>query len=455
MKAQRIAIMVLYVVSMFMVSMDGTIVNIILPAIATDFAVPENVTNGVNIAYLVSVAVCLPIAGYLANRFGVKKVLIAAIAGFTVASFLCGVASSFHALIGGRILQGLAGGIITPVSMTLLFRTFPPEERKKLSRSLVLPIAFAPAVGPLVGGVLAEFISWHWAFLINVPIGLAIVIIGTISVKEFDLFQTSFDLKGYTMIAIGLPFIMVALSAIASEGFTLKVVIFGIVGLVLLGLFYRYELTIDAPLLDMRLYEDRLFGSLSLVAMSSMGALMGMLYLFPLMYQNTYSTSALESSLITFTEALGLMAASRLLPKTAKHIGMKAAIQGGLLGTLIIFTFIILLGPSANPWLLRFLMFCIGIFLGHTVIGSQVSAFNNVTNENMGKASTLYNMLNRVGAATGIAIVAMLLSLSTGYFNHVLAYKFALLGTIGLLLAGFVFSFFAKSGLAVNQGEKA
>ena len=447
--------MVLYVVSMFMVSMDGTIVNIILPAIAADFTVPDNVTNGINIAYLVSVAVCLPIAGFLANRFGVKRVLITAIAGFTLASFLCGVASSFNALIGGRILQGLAGGIITPVGMTLLFRTFPPEERKQISRSLVLPIAFAPAIGPLVGGVLAEYISWHWAFLINVPIGIVIVFVGILSIKEFELFKTSFDLKGYILIAIGLPLIMLALSTIASEGFTLKVVLFGAIGIALLARFYKYEFTIKEPLLEMRLYDDRLFGPLSLVAMSSMGALMGMLYLFPLMYQNTYSASALESSLITFMEALGLMVASRILPKISEQIGMKAVIQGGLMGTIIIFTMIIALGPSANPWILRFLMFCIGIFLGHTVIGSQVSAFNNVTNENMGKATTLYNMLNRVGAASGIAIVAMLLSLTSGYFEQVLAYKFALLGTVGLLSSGFIFTLFIKAELGFVRGKKA
>ena len=100
-------------------------------------------------------------------------------------------------------------------------------------------------------------------------------------------------------------------------------------------------------------------------------------------------------------------------------------------------------------------MFCIGIFLGHSVVGSQVSAFNNVTNENMGKATTLYNMLTRVGAATGIAIVAMLLSLAAGYFEQVLAYKIALLGTVGLLSAGFFFTFFVKAESGVIQGQKA
>ncbi|MGN1384988.1 MAG: MFS transporter [Bacillus sp. (in: firmicutes)] len=446
MKSQRLSIMILYVVSMFMVSMDGTIVNVILPTIATDFNVTVAETNGVNIAYLVSIAICLPAAGYLSNRFGVKRVLLIAITGFTLASFFCGSATSIQGLIAARILQGLAGGLITPVSMTLLFRTFPPGERQKLSRSLVLPIAFAPAIGPLAGGLFAEYLTWNWAFFINIPFGIAIVLLGICFVEEFEVFDSPFDVKGYILVAIGLPFLMVSLSELAAEGVTWKVVCFGVMGIILLRSFYRYEYVISNPLLEMRLYEDRLFRSLSFVAMCSMGALMGMLYLFPLMYQKTYSASALESSLITFTEALGLMAASRLLPITVKRFGMKVAIQGGLLGTIIVFISIIALGPSANPWILRFLMFCIGIFLGHTVVGSQVSAFNQVNQVDMGKATTLYNMLNRVGAAAGIAIVATILSVAAQYSDiMILTYQMALAGTVLFLVFALFSTLFVKS----------
>lgn len=154
MKAQRAVIIALYVVAMFMVSIDGTIVNVLLPTIAVEFGVTPGATNGINIGYLVSIAVALPAAGYLSNRYGVKRMYVLSVSLFTLASLLCGWAGSLQALILARVLQGLAGGIITPVSMTLLFRTFSPPERQNLSRSLVLPIAFAPAIGPLVGGLL-------------------------------------------------------------------------------------------------------------------------------------------------------------------------------------------------------------------------------------------------------------------------------------------------------------
>ncbi len=443
-------ILIVYVISMFMVSIDGTIVNVILPTIAADYGVPENKTNGINIAYLISIAVCLPASGYLANRFGVKKVLLMGITGFTLASFLCGIAPTLGGLIAARVLQGLAGGIIAPVGMTMLFRTFGPEGRKRLSGSLVLPIAFAPAAGPLVGGVLSEYISWHWAFFINLPFGIFVILLGLLTVKEFELFRPSFDLKGYILIAAGLPAIMAAMSLTASGSITVGTAMLGAAGITLVWIFYRHEYRMAEPLLDMRLYEDRLFRSLSFVAMCSMGALMGMLYLFPLMYQTAYSATPLESSLITFTEALGLMAASRLMQKTAKRFGMKAAIQGGLLGTILIFIGIIMLGPSGNPWFLRFLMFCIGVFLGHTVIGSQVTAFNHVSKVNMSKATTLYNMLNRVGAAAGIAVGASILAMTSGHMDILLSYQTALCSTIALLAAGFLCTMSMKTDFAAG-----
>ncbi|MGM9951358.1 MAG: DHA2 family efflux MFS transporter permease subunit, partial [Lysinibacillus sp.] len=405
MTAKR-TVIILYVVAMFMVSIDGTIVNVLLPTIAQEFGVVPGETNGINVGYLVSIAVALPAAGYLSNRFGVKKIYVLAVSLFTFASLLCGLAQSLQGLIAARVLQGLAGGIITPVSMTLLFRTFSPPERQQLSRSLVLPIAFAPAIGPLVGGLFSEYWSWHWAFFINVPLGIAIVLLAIFALSEFEVFKAPFDRKGYGLIAIGLPLVMLTFSLLATEGISFRVVACGVIGLLLIGFFYVWELKVKEPLLDVRLYGEPVFRTSSLVAMCSMGALMGMLYLFPLMYQYAYSASPLESSLITFTEALGLMVASRLLPKTAGRFGMPNTIRIGLIGTIVIFFGIAMLGPSADPWLLRILMFAVGVFLGHSVVGSQIMAFHHVDKSQMSKATTMYNMLNRVGAAFGIAAVA-------------------------------------------------
>ena len=454
MTSHRKAIIVLYVVSMFMVSIDGTIVNVILPVIAADFGVAEHRTNGINIAYLVSIAVSLPASGYLADRFGVKKMLLAGVGAFTLASLLCGLASSLIMLITARALQGLAGGLIAPVGMALLFRTFPPEQRKKLAGSLVLPIAFAPAIGPLAGGVIAEYLSWEWSFFINIPIGIAALSVGSVAIKEFERYRPSFDWKGYALIGGGLPAVMASMSLFASGRLTWMTVLLAGAGLALLGGFCLYGQKAKEPLLDVHLYKDNLFRSLSIVAMCSMGAIMGMLYLFPLFYQTAYSASPLESALITFTEALGLMAASRLIPKTAKRFTMKATIQGGLLGTIIIFIFILMLGPSADPWLLRSLMFGVGIFLGHSVIGSQVTAFNHVTKKAMGKATTLYNMMNRVGAATGIASAAAILAASS-HFGIAVSYRVAFAGTILFLAAGLLSAMYMREEPAPLKGKAA
>lgn len=455
MKSERTVIILLYIIAMFMVSIDGTIVNVLLPTIAQELGVDPGETNGINVGYLVSIAVALPAAGYLSNRFGVKKMYVLAVGVFTFASLLCGLAQSLEGLILARVLQGLAGGIITPVSMTLLFRTFSPSERQQLSRSLVLPIAFAPALGPLAGGLFSEYWTWHWAFFINVPLGIAIVLLALLALTEFEIFPATFDWRGYSLIAIGLPLLMLTFSLLATEEISLLVVVCGVIGIVLIGYFCVWELKVKEPLLDVRLYEEPVFRTSSLVAMCSMGALMGMLYLFPLMYQYTYSASAIESSLITFTEALGLMVASRLLPKTAERFGMIKTIRIGLIGTIVIFLGIALLGPSANPWLLRSLMFAIGIFLGHSVIGSQINAFLHVEKSQMSKATTMYNMLNRVGAAVGIAFVATSLTIAERYTSDTLSYQYALAATIFLLLTGLGCSFWKREEKALLKGEQA
>ena len=455
MTAKRTVIIILYVVAMFMVSIDGTIVNVLLPTIALELGVVPGETNGINVGYLVSIAVALPAAGYLSNRFGVKKIYVLAVGLFTFASLLCGLAQSLQGLILARVLQGLAGGIITPVSMTLLFRTFSPPERQQLSRSLVLPIAFAPAIGPLVGGVFSEYWSWHWAFFINVPLGIAIVLLAIFALSEFEVFKAPFDWKGYGLIALGLPLVMLTFSLLATEGISSRVVACGVIGGILIGLFYLWELKEKEPLLDVRLYAEPVFRTSSLVAMCSMGALMGMLYLFPLMYQYAYSASPLENSLITFTEALGLMVASRMLPKTANKFGMPNTIRMGLVGTIVIFLGIAMLGPSADPWLLRILMFAVGVFLGHSVVGSQITAFHHIDKGQMSKATTMYNMLNRVGAAFGIAAVATCLTIAEQSAPGTLPYQYALLATIFLLLTGLGCSFWKSEERPLLKGEKA
>ncbi|UOY87051.1 MDR family MFS transporter [Bacillus glycinifermentans] len=452
---QRTVVSIVYVTAMFMAAMDASVVNLALPAIMKEFQAPPPDAGIVNIGYLVSLAVCLPIAGWLGDRWGTKRIFLIALGMFTAASLLCGLAEHLAALNLFRIIQGAGGGLITPVGMAILFRTFPPEERPKISRVLVLPVAVAPALGPIISGFFTDQLSWRWIFFINVPIGLIILLFGLLCLDEHTESDAGkFDLPGFLLSAPGMALAVFALSRGPADGFGSPAVLAaGVGGLVLLTALVFVELRTRHPLLNLRLLADRVFGMMSIVSLFSAAGLLGMLYVFPLMYQDVLNHSALDTALITFPEALGLMLASQLMPRSLSRLGPRRLISSALLCASVLFGLLSLTGPGTNPWLLRMLLFLAGFFLGHAVGAVQVTSFANIPSASMGRATTLFNVQNRLGSALGVAIMSCLLAVMSrhteGALPDLAAYRTALLGAAGFLIAAFCF------GLGIRDADAA
>jgi EmrB/QacA subfamily drug resistance transporter len=207
--SQKVAVSVVFVAAMFMSIMDVTIVNVALPTIGRDFAVSPTDVDGISIAFLVSLAVFIPASGWLGDRFGGKRVLMTAIVVFTVASALCGLASSLRELVAFRVLQGIGGGMLAPVGMAMLFRAFPPQERIRASSILTVPTTLAPALGPVIGGLLVSDLSWRWVFFVNVPFGVAAFAFGAVFLHPSDPQQHGrFDLAGFLLSGQGHGLVM-------------------------------------------------------------------------------------------------------------------------------------------------------------------------------------------------------------------------------------------------------
>src|SRR3954447_10466649 len=410
--SQKVSVSAIYVLVMFMSIMDVTIVNVALPRLGREFGVPAAHVDTVVVAYLVSLAVFIPVSGWLGDRFGTKRVLLGALVVFTLASALCGAAQSLDQLVLFRVLQGAGGGMLAPVGLAMLFRTFPPAERVRASRILIVPTALAPAIGPVLGGLLVTDISWRWVFHVNLPLGVIGVVFGALFVHEQRHDDPDrFDLPGFLLSGIGFGAVMYAASEGPVKGWTSPAILTtGIVGVVLLVVLVRVELRTTGPMLDLRLLTNRLFRRTSATMMLSIAAFLGSLFLVALFYQDGFGVSALQSGLSTFPEAIGIMVGAQIAGRIYPHIGPRRLMIGGLLGVGTTLALIATVPFSASLWEMRALMLLIGLCQAHVFVPAQAAAFATVTPAATGGASTMFNAGRQLGGAVGVAILSTVIS---------------------------------------------
>jgi EmrB/QacA subfamily drug resistance transporter len=441
---QKVVVSTVFVAAMFMNIMDGTVVNVALPTLSRYFAVPTASVSGVVTAYLVTLAVAMPASGWVGERFGGRNVLLAAITLFTAASALCGVATSLPELVAFRALQGLGGGTLVPVGMTMITRAFPPAERLKANQVLSAPTLLAPALGPVIGGVLIDGLSWRWIFYINLPIGLATVIVGLLFLPAGSEHPAGrFDLPGFLLAAAGFPLIMYALSIGSSSGWTSPDVLgTGLPGLALLAAFVVTEQRVAEPLLRLRLYRDRLFRITSLQMTVASGGFMGTLFLVPLLLQNGLGFSAIHSGLSTFTEAVGGITGIQLTSWLYKRTGPRRLMAAGMCGAVAVIGLMSLAGRSDAFWMIPLLMYFTGCSFGFAMSPAQTASMATVTLAETSHASTLQNTVRQAGAAAGVALLGTVLAATGAGARDLAGYHLAFLAAAGLMALGVLFSCF-------------
>ena len=315
-------------------------------------------------------------------------------------------------LIGFRILQGLGGGALTPVGTAILYRTFPPAERVQVARVLNIPTVFAPATGPVLGGLLIDKLSWHWVFYVNIPIGIAAFMFGLLFLQEYRRESGGpFDLAGFALGGVGLALTMYALSEGPSYGWTSpSMLLSGIPGLITMVAFILVELRSTHPILNLRLISNRSFRTCNLVSFFSFGGFLGLLYAASLFLQQARGVSALTSGLTTFPEAVGILISTQLVTRMYPMIGPRRLIAGGLTGVAIIMGLMSLIGHDTDLWLVRALMFLTGAGMAFAFIPVQAAAFATISTADTGHASALFNAQRQVGASLGVALLSTVIS---------------------------------------------
>lgn len=341
-----------------------------------------------------------------------RRVFLAALGIFTAASALCGLAPNLPTLVAFRVLQGMGGGLLTPVAMAMLFHTFSPYERIRASRILTVPTTVAPAAGPVLGGLIVDRLSWHWVFYVNVPIGLAAIGFGVHFLRDTPTAEAGrFDLGGFLLAGGGLAALMYALSERSSAGWGRPAALIpAVAGVALLGALAVHELRHEEPMLHLRLLGERLYRSSSLVIMCGAAALQVALYLAPLLLQNEMGLPALVSGSSVFTEAVGVMVGAQIVARVYARVGPRRLVLAGLTGMTAGLAAMSLVGPGTDPWVMRGLMFLIGLCNIHVIQAAQTAAFATERTTPTTRISALFNSQRQLAAALGVAVLGSVLA---------------------------------------------
>lgn len=403
---------IVFVIGMFMDLLDITIVNVALPTLAQEFSATTTTIEWIVTAYLVSLAVFIPVSGWAGDRFGTKRVFMFALAVFTAGSLMCGLAWNIESLIGFRVLQGVGGGMLTPVGTTMLFRAFPPAERAKASALLAIPAVVAPASGPVLGGYLVEFHDWRWIFLINIPIGIAGLVVCALFLKE-DVQESPgrLDIPGLLLSAGGLALTVYALAEAGAHGFDDgRVVALGLTGIALLLLLVVVELRTPEPMLDMRLFGNKLFAAANAVQMLAQGGMQGALFLLPIFLQAERGLSPFQTGLTTFPQAIGVVMMVQPAGRLYAHIGPRKMMMAGMAGISASTFALLAVDLETSQWWIRLIMLSRGWAFALTLIPLQTATFATISAEDTGRASAIFSSLRQVAASLGVALLATVLT---------------------------------------------
>jgi EmrB/QacA subfamily drug resistance transporter len=397
-----------------MQNLDSTVVTTALPAMAKAFDVSPVTMNIAVTSYLVSLAAFIPASGWVADRFGARSVFRAAIVVFTLASVLCGISQSLAMLIASRILQGMGGAMMVPVGRLLLLRRVGKTDLVAAMSWLTMPALLGPVIGPPVGGFLVTTLSWHWIFDINIPIGIAGVILITWFIREDEkLPPTHFDIVGQILAGIGMAGLIMGLSSFGrgalppSEAVALTAV--GV--LAALG-YLVHARCYPQPLLDVTLLQIPTFAT-SVVAGSMFRIGIGALpFLLPLMLQLGFGLSALQSGLITFISAAGALTMKPIAKPVLRRFGFRTVLSVNAALSAVVVALTAAFRPAWPIVAIYLVLLVGGVFRSLQFTAYNTIAYADIPQPRMSQATSFYSTLQQLSLTMGVTLGAAALAVS-------------------------------------------
>jgi len=399
--------------STFMEVLDTTVVNVSLPHIAGNLSASTDEATWTLTSYLVANAIILPMTGWLAGRFGRKRLLMGAVTGFTVASFACGLAPSLGALIVFRIIQGACGGGLQPLSQAILLESFPPEKRGQAMAFWALGIVVAPMLGPVLGGWLTDNYSWRWVFYINVPVGVLAILLTQAFVFDPPYLRrekTGIDYWGIGLLVVGMGALQIMLDKGQEEDwfsshFILILAVLAVIGLG--GLIVR-ELTTEHPVIDLGVFKYRSY-AVGTFLMTVIGfVLYGSTVLLPLLMQELLGYTATHAGITNVPRGLASFLFMPVVGILVGKVDSRKLLAFGLVVTALAMFALSFFSLDVGFWNFSWPLVLQGGGLGLVFVPLTTVTNDPIPRERMGNATSVFNLMRNVGASVGISTVETL-----------------------------------------------
>ena len=404
----------LVAVAFFMESLDTTILNTAAPAIAAALKVAPLSMKSVLSSYTLALAVFIPISGWMADRFGTRRVFASAIGLFTLGSFLCGISKDIHVLVACRILQGCGGAMMVPVGRLTLVRTFPKSELVRTMSFVAIPSLVAPMLGPIAGGLIVGYLHWRVIFFVNIPIGLVGLLMVYIHLPDYRAEHIhALDVPGFLLFGSGIGLLSYVLEVFGEHTLSAPEILAMLAVSAVLLTTYGFRATKNPhPLLPLKLFGIRTFrASVSGSFFTRLG-IGGIPFLFPLLYQVGLGFSPIQSGLMLMPQAVAAMSLKPLMPKILARFGYRAVLVSN---TIIIGLQILLfatIGAGTPVWKIALQTFFFGFFTSLQYTSMNTLVYADIPEEQTSSASTMASTGQQMAISFGVATA----SLATAFF---------------------------------------
>jgi EmrB/QacA subfamily drug resistance transporter len=403
----------LVAVAFFMESLDTTILNTAVPTISAALKVAPLSMKSVLASYTLSLAVFIPISGWMADRFGTRRVFASAIGLFTVGSFLCGISSNIHLLVACRILQGCGGAMMVPVGRLTLVRTFAKSELIRAMSFVAIPALVGPMLGPIAGGLIVGYLHWRFIFFVNIPIGLIGLLMVYLHLPDYREPTHPLDIVGLVLFGSGIALLSYVLEIFGEHSLSMREMA-GLlaISLALIGSYGLHGTRIAFPLLQLSLFRIRTFSAAVSGSFFTRLGIGGVPFLLPLLYQVGLGYTPIQSGLLIMPQAIAAMSTKFLLPRILTRVGYR----GVLISNTVILGLLLLLfatiGVGTSVWLIILLAFVYGAFTSLQYTSMNTLVYADITEQQTSNASSIASTMQQMSISFGVASAG----LATAFF---------------------------------------